>query len=110
LGGAVQRQSQVVQTFVASLLATFLLPTCSQPPSDIIELPLSAVDGFSMENHPAPIEAAYSRYKDAVIAIEGIRLGPGLPAGLGSHQYVGLHQPPAPYEIAVEDWQDLPQD
>jgi hypothetical protein len=31
-----------------------------------------------------------------VIAIQGIRLGPGLPAGLGSHPYVGLHQPPQP--------------
>jgi hypothetical protein len=100
------------------------------------------VDGFSIGNHPAPVETAYNRYKDAVIAIEGIRLGPGLPPGLGSHQYVGLHEPPPSgtefrvflsgnvppqhgrryrvvgrivpagsfYEIAVEDWEELPLD
>jgi len=83
---------------VTSFLAAFLLAACSQPrpESGAIYLPLSAVDGFSWENHSAPIETAYKRYNDAVIAIEGIRLGPGLPAGLGSHQYVGLHQPPQP--------------
>jgi len=66
----------------------------SRPEPDLIELPLSAVDGYSTDNQPAAIETAYNRYNDAPIAIEGIRLGPGLPAGLGSHQYVGLHQPP----------------
>ncbi|MHC4067035.1 MAG: hypothetical protein ACYSUI_21370 [Planctomycetota bacterium] len=131
-----------MRTFVTSLLAAFLLAACSQPrpESDAIELPLSAVDGSSTGDDPAPIETAYIWYKDAVITIEGIRLGPGLPAGLGSHQYVGLHQPPTPgqefrvflsgnvppqhgrryrvvgrivsagsfYEIAVEDWEELP--
>ena len=85
-----------MRTFVTSLLAALLLPACPQPPSEIIELPLAAVDSFSKGDQPAPIETAYNRYKDAVIAIEGVRLGPGLPAGLGSHQYVGLHDPPPP--------------
>ena len=135
-----QRRRQLVKTF--GLLAALLLAACSQsqPDSDAIYLPLSAVDGFSMGDQPAPIETAYNRYNGAVIAIEGIRLGPGLPPGLGSHQYVGLHPPPQPakgfrvflsgnvppqhgkryrvvgrivpagsfYEIAVEDWEELP--
>jgi hypothetical protein len=122
LRGAEQGRSLFVRTFVTSLLAAFTLTACSQPrtESDAIELPLSAVDGFSRENHPAPIETAYNRYKDALIAIEGIRLGPGLPAGLGSHQYVppehgkryrivGRIVPAGSfYEIAVEDWEELP--
>ncbi len=78
-----------------ALLAAFLLAACSpRSEPDPIDLPLSAVDGFSTVNQPAPIETAYNQYGDAVIAIEGIRLGPGLPAGLGSHQYMGLHEPP----------------
>ena len=79
-------------------LAALLLAACSQaqPESDAIDLPLSAVDGFSKGGKPAPIEVTYKRYKNALIAIEGIRLGPGLPAGLGSHPYVGLHEPPQP--------------
>jgi hypothetical protein len=91
-----QRRRQLVKTL--GLLAALLLAACSQaqPESDAIDLPLSAVDGFSKEGQPAPIEIAYNRYKDAVIAIKGIRLGPGLPAGLGSHPYVGLHEPPQP--------------
>ena len=135
-----QRRRQLVKTF--GLLAALLLAACSQaqPESDAIDLPLSAVDGFSRGDQPAPIEIAHNRYYDAVIAIEGIRLGPGLPAGLGSHPYVGLHEPPQPgkefrvflsgnvpphhgkryrvvgrimpagsfYEIAVEDWEELP--
>ena len=68
---------------------------------EVIELPLAAVDGFSTEDQPAPIETAYNRHKDAVIAVEGIRLGPGLPPGLGSHQYVGLHQPHPGKEFRV---------
>jgi len=51
-----------------------------------------------MGNQPAPIETAYNQYKDDLIAVEGIRLGPGLPAGLGTHQYVGLHEPPPPHK------------
>jgi hypothetical protein len=98
LGGATPGRSQLVRALAISLSAAFLLTACSQPSSDIIELPLSAVDGFSTGSHSAPIETAYNRYKGAVIATEGIRLGPGLPAGLGSHQYVGLHQPPSPTE------------
>jgi len=89
-----QRRRQLVKTF--SLLATLLLTACSQaqPESDAIDLPLSAVDGFLRGDQPTPIEIAYSRYNDAVIAIEGILLGPGLPAGIDSHPYVGLHEPP----------------
>lgn len=60
----------------------------------IIDLPLSAVDVFSRGDQPAPIETAYKRYKGARIAVVGIRLGPGLPPGLGSNPYVGLHEPP----------------
>ena len=131
-----------MRTLSTSLLAAFLLAACSQPAreSDVVGLPLSAVDGFSSEERPAPIEIAYNRYNDTVIAIEGIRLGPGLPAGLGSHQYVGLHEPPlfgkefrvflsgdvppqhgrryrvvgrivpagSFYEIAVQEWEELP--
>ena len=74
-------------------MVVFVLAACSQPESDVLDLPLSAVDTFSRGNNPAPIEFTYNRYNDLVIAIEGIRLGLGLPAGLGSHQYVGLHEP-----------------
>ena len=127
-----------MRTFATSLLAALLLSACSEPRP--IELALTAVDGFSTANHPAAIETAYDQYRDTTIAVVGIRLGPGLPAGLGSHQYGGLHQPPAPgegfrvflsgnvppehgrryrvvgrivpagshYEIAVEDWEELP--
>ena len=125
-----------------NFLAALLFGACSPPPRDVdaIDLPLSAVDGFSMGEEPPPIESAYKQYDDTMIAVEGIRLGPGLPAGLGSHQFVGLHEPPqfgrefrvlisgnvptqqgkryrvvgriVPsgriYEIAVEDWEELP--
>ena len=47
-------------------------------------------------DQPVPIEITYRRYNGALIAIEGIRPGPGLPAGIGSHQYVGLHEPSQP--------------
>jgi hypothetical protein len=87
-----------VRTFVPGFLAAFLLAACTQHAEGPLELPLAVVDGFARGNGPAPIETAYNRYKDAVIAVEGVRLGPGLPAGLGSHQYVGLHEPPPPGE------------
>jgi hypothetical protein len=138
----VRRRIQIARTILTRLSVALFLGACSQAPSGIIELSLADVDGFSTEDHPAPIEVAYDRYKGARIAVEGIRLGPGLPPGLGSHQYVGLHQPPPRgeefrvfisgnmppkhgrpyrvigrivpsgsfYEIAVEDWQELPRD
>jgi hypothetical protein len=137
-----QGRRQLVKTL--GFFAALLLTACSQaqPESDAIDLPLSEVDVFSERSQPAPIEVAYNRYKNAVIAVQGIRLGPGLPAGLGSHPYVGLHQPPQPgkefrvflsgkvppqsgkryrvvgrivpagsyYEIAVEEWEEIPME
>ncbi|MDH3640611.1 MAG: hypothetical protein OES38_00830 [Gammaproteobacteria bacterium] len=66
------------------------------PPLHAVEIPLSEVSTFSIGDQQPPIAAAYMRYGDTLIAVEGIRLGPGLPAGLGSHQFVGLHEPPDP--------------
>lgn len=85
-------------SLVLGFLAAFLVAACTQPAEAPIELPLAVVDGFASGDRPAAIETAYKRYKDAVIAVEGVRLGPGLPPGLGSHQYVGLHEPPPPGE------------
>jgi len=68
------------------------------PPLHAVEVPLSEVSTFSIGDQQPAIAAAYIRYGEALIAIEGIRLGPGLPAGLGSHQFVGLHEPPIPNE------------
>lgn len=65
-------------------------------PSGAVEVALSEVDTYAVGNQQPPITAAYHRYKDTLIAVEGIRLGPGLPAGLATQQFVGLHQPPDP--------------
>ena len=68
------------------------------PPLHAVEVPLAEISSVSFDNQSPPIAAAYHRYGDALIAVEGIRLGPGLPAGLGSHQFVGLHTPPQPHD------------
>jgi hypothetical protein len=83
---------------VNNLLTAFLLAACAQPPAefDIVEVSLAAVDGSSWSGHPSAIETSYKQYQDSMIAVEGIRLGSGLPPGLGSHQYAGLHSPPRP--------------
>lgn len=80
------------------MIAIFLLSGCSSGSEFVVEISLSDVDSMTWSDleskYPAAIEAAYDRYHDRTISVTGVRSGPGMPDFLGSHQYVGLHQPP----------------